>query len=55
MVERSEVQYAVAGAHHIAYRVLTSDGECGHDIVMVSGGVFPMDALPGDPLTNRLL
>jgi class 3 adenylate cyclase len=59
MVERTEVKYAVAGSHHIAYRVLTGEGdgdrEGDRDIVMVSGGSYPMDALPDDPLANRLL
>ena len=55
MIDRSEVRYAVADGHHIAYRVLTGDPDGSHDVVMCSGGVFPMDALPEDPLANRLL
>ena len=55
MLERSEVRYAVADGHHIAFRVLTGEGDGDHDVVMISGGVFPMDALPDDPLARRLL
>lgn len=54
MIERSEIQYAVADGHHIAYRVLTADPD-GVDVVMVNGGNFPMDSLPGDPLADRMI
>jgi class 3 adenylate cyclase/pimeloyl-ACP methyl ester carboxylesterase len=54
----SEVEYARAedGAH-VAYRVLAADASCdpGTDIVMVAGGLIPMEVFEDDPGFARLL
>jgi class 3 adenylate cyclase len=54
-VRRGEIQYAKAGEHHIAFRELVGDDDCGQDIVMVNGAFFPMESLPDDPVATRLL
>ncbi|MEL7209196.1 MAG: alpha/beta hydrolase, partial [Actinomycetota bacterium] len=54
-MHRGEVEYARSGEHHIAYREYRGDTDGGHDIVMVNGGNWPMDALPEDPVGLRLL
>jgi pimeloyl-ACP methyl ester carboxylesterase len=54
----SEVEYAQAGdGTHVAYRVVeaASSGDPGTDVVMVSGGLFPMELFEGDPGFVRLL
>ncbi len=55
MVERSEIRYARAGEHHIAYREYVGDPASDIEIVMVNGFFFPMESLPDDPLARRLL
>ncbi len=55
MVERSEIRYARAGEHHIAYREYVGDPSSDVEIVMVNGAFFPMESLPDDPIANRLL
>ncbi len=55
MVERSEIRYARAGEHHIAYREYVGDPSSDVEIVMVNGAVVPMDSLPDDPIANRLV
>ena len=54
----SEVEYARAKDDtHIAYRVLdpTARSDTNLDIVMVSGGLFPMEVFEDDPGFERLL
>jgi class 3 adenylate cyclase len=54
----SEVKYARAqNGTHIAYRVLNSEAQpdTSIDIVMVSGGLFPMELFEDDPGFGRLL
>ena len=54
----SEVEYARAeDGTHVAYRVLAADASCnpGTDIVMVSGGLIPMEVFEDDPGFARLL
>jgi len=54
----SEVAYAQsADGAHIAYRVLGADGrrDAATDIVMVSGGLIPMEVFEDDPGFVRLL
>jgi class 3 adenylate cyclase/pimeloyl-ACP methyl ester carboxylesterase len=54
----SEVEYARAeDGTHVAYRVLPADASCnpGTDIVMVSGGLIPMEVFEDDPGFARLL
>ena len=46
------LQYAMAGDTHVAYRVL---GGGDRDLVMLSGGVFPIELLPEDHVAARLL
>jgi class 3 adenylate cyclase len=55
MIERSEIRYARAGEHHIAYREYVGDPASGVEIVMVNGYFFPMESLPDDPIAYRLL
>lgn len=55
MIERSEIKYARAGEHHIAYREYAGDPAGDVEIVMVNGYFFPMESLPDDPIANRLL
>lgn len=53
-----EVKYAESGdGTHIAFRVFGSDmqGGVGNDIVMVSGGLIPMEVFEDDPGFVRLL
>ena len=53
-----EVEYAKSGdGTHVAYRVFDSDvpGGVGNDIVMVSGGLFPMEVFEDDLGFVRLL
>lgn len=54
-MEGSEIRYARAGEHHIAYRQYVGDPAGDVDIVMVNGFHFPMESLPHDPLALRLL
>jgi len=54
----SEVEYARSDSGaQIAYRVFDADlgGGDGHDIVMVSGGLIPMEVIEDDPGFVRLL
>ena len=54
----SEVEYARAeDGTHVAYRVLAADASCnpGTDIVMVAGGLIPMEVFEDDPGFARLL
>ena len=54
----TDVQYARAGdGTHVAYRVLDTepDGSSNIDIVMVSGGLIPMEVFEDDPGFLRLL
>lgn len=53
-MHRSEIRYAKAGEHHIAFRELVGESAGGHEIVMVNGGFFPMESLPDDPVAARL-
>ena len=55
MIEGSEIRYARAGEHHIAYREYVGDPVSGVEIVMVNGMFFPMESLPDDPIAHRLL
>jgi pimeloyl-ACP methyl ester carboxylesterase len=53
-----DVRYAkAADGTHIAYRELVADAECEttHDIVMVSGGLIPMELFDEEPGCRRLL
>ena len=53
-----QVEYALAeDGTHVAYRVLAADASCnpGTDIVMVSGGLVPMEVFEDDPGFARLL
>ncbi len=50
-----EIRYAQADEVHIAFRELAGTADRDHEIVMVNGGFWPMDALPDDPIANRLL
>ena len=54
----SEIEYArTADGTHLAYRVLDAEAEdhAKSDIVMVSGGLFPMEVFEDDPGFLRLL
>jgi class 3 adenylate cyclase len=54
----SDVLYARADdGTHVAYRVLDADPtvEVARDVVMVSGGLFPMELFEDEPGFNRLL
>jgi len=51
----SDVRYARAGDAHIAYRVITGEDGGQHDVVLVTGGTMPMDALFDDRVGVRLL
>lgn len=54
----SEVEYAQSGdGAHVAYRVFDADVQSGvgNDIVMVSGGLIPMEVIEDDPGFARLL
>jgi hypothetical protein len=51
-MRRSEVRYARAGDHHIAFREFIGDGGGDHDIVMVNDQFMPMDMLPDDPMAR---
>ena len=55
MIERSEIRYARAGEHHIAYREYVGDPASDVELVMVNGYFFPMESLPDDPDAQRLL
>jgi class 3 adenylate cyclase len=53
----SEIEYArTEDGTHLAYRVLDAeaDGDSKNDIVMVSGGLFPMEVFEDDPGFVRL-
>ncbi len=54
-MQRSEVRYARAGDHHIAYRELVGDSDGDLDVVMVNGATFPMGSLFDDPIATRLV
>jgi class 3 adenylate cyclase len=54
-VRQSEVRYASAGEHHIAFLEFVGDGGGDQEIVMVNGFSFPMESLPADPIAHRLL
>jgi pimeloyl-ACP methyl ester carboxylesterase len=54
-MHRSEIRYARAGEHHIAFREFVGDDRGDQEIVMVNGWNMPMEALPDDPMVNRLL
>lgn len=47
------IEYAKAGDTHVAYCVVEGAGD--HEIVMVSGAMFPMESLFDDPQSARLL
>ena len=51
------IQYAVAeGDAHIAYRVMEAEADSpGHDIVMVSGGLIPLEVFDDDAGLVRML
>jgi pimeloyl-ACP methyl ester carboxylesterase len=54
----SEVEYAQASdGTHVAYRVIEAARSCapGTDVVMASGGLFPMELFEGDAGVVRLL
>jgi class 3 adenylate cyclase len=54
----SDLEYARAGdGTHVAYRVLGADAGCvaHRDVVMVSGGLIPMEVFEDDPGFVRLL
>ena len=54
----SDLEYARAGdGTHVAYRVLGAAAECDapRDVVMVSGGLIPMEVFEDDPGFVRLL
>jgi class 3 adenylate cyclase len=51
----SDLQYARAGDAHIAYRVITGEGGGTHDVVLLTGGTMPMEALFEDRIGVRLL
>ena len=53
----SVIQYAVAdGDTHIAYRVMDAEPDSpGHDIVMVSGGLIPLEVFDDDAGLQRML
>ena len=54
MLPRSETRYARSSGAHVAYRLLgAGDGE--RDVVLVTGGTMPMDALFEDPVAVRFL
>ena len=53
--EASEIRYARAGEHHIAYREYVGDPTSDVEVVMVNGFFFPMESLPDDPMAHRLL
>jgi hypothetical protein len=53
VIEGSEIRYAKAGEHHIAYWEHIGDPASDIDIVMVNGAFFPMESLPDDPLGRR--
>jgi len=55
VIEGSEIRYAKAGEHHIAYREYVGDPASDVEIVMVNGFFFPMESLPEDPIAHRLL
>jgi class 3 adenylate cyclase len=55
VIEGSEIRYAEAGEHHIAYREYVGDPASDVEIVMVNGFFFPMESLPEDPIAHRLL
>ncbi len=52
---RSDIRYAKAGGHHIAFREFIGDRGGTHEIVMVNAQFLPMEMLPDDPMANRLL
>jgi pimeloyl-ACP methyl ester carboxylesterase len=54
-MEGSEIRYARAGEHHIAYREYGGHPTSDVEIVMVNGFFFPMESLPDDPMVHRLL
>jgi class 3 adenylate cyclase len=51
----SNVQYARAGDAHVAYRVITGEDGGTHDVVLVTGGTMPMEALFEDRIGARLI
>ena len=54
----ADVEYARASdGTHVAYRVLEADpaGGARHDLLMVSGGLFPMELFEDEPGFARLL
>jgi class 3 adenylate cyclase len=55
VIERSEIRYAKAGEHHIAYREYVGDPASDVEIVMVNGAFWPMESLRDDPIAHRLL
>ena len=51
----SDVQYGRAGDAHVAYRVITGEDGGTHDVVLVTGGTMPMEALFEDRIGARLI
>lgn len=51
----SDVQYARADDAHLAYRVITGQDGGTHDVVLVTGGTMPMEALFEDRIGVRLI
>jgi class 3 adenylate cyclase len=51
----SDARYARSGDAQVAYRVVQSSVTGAHDVVLVSSGTLPMDALFEDPVALRLV
>jgi class 3 adenylate cyclase len=51
----SDVQYARAGDSHLAYRVITGENGGDNEVVLLTGGTMPMEALFEDRIGVRLL
>lgn len=51
----SEIEYARSDGLHIVYRVLQGEGGSDRDVVMVSGGMNPIESLLEEPVVRRLL
>jgi class 3 adenylate cyclase len=51
----SDVRYVRSGDAHVAYRVVQSSVAGARDVVLVSAGTMPMDALFEDPVALRLV
>lgn len=52
----SEVRYATTDdGHHLAYRVVGEGADAPRDVVLLTGGTTPMEALFDDPVAVRFL